>query len=380
MEDSFDRLAKTFPSNAHRIAWYLGSSLLPFREVIPEDISGEKAKLLSIGEKSLHEFFAKLYSEMYRDPKAFRMAEVPDLYFENGEWYKNRPDMTKARGKNSHVLKALEALFTIGRLAKLSGNTLAISVSEYEQVIAEIIPKSISRPKMKGFIAGLTKLGLIITGNDTLTIRSTQYPNMLIALKKMCRHGGADDHELRLFAFYRCDFKALNAEYNPDISQILRIIPEDEGETARAIIETMIGAGYQMKLQMGGYPNAMWTLHFSGNDRFKVSSFFFLGFSLDFLNRFCVNLHCVNPQYLIPLVQNKGDEYSEWFVRNWRACDGCGYCRGKFKNPGPYLVSYGGKKKGLCHQNWMEARNPSRPQVDNLLKMVALHTEAGMAR
>ena len=52
------------------------------------------------------------------------MAEAPDLVFNDGEWYKDRPDITKARCKNAHVLKSLEVLFELGHRAILAGRPI----------------------------------------------------------------------------------------------------------------------------------------------------------------------------------------------------------------------------------------------------------------
>jgi len=123
----------------------------------------------------------------------------------------------------------------------------------------------------------------------------------------------------------------------------------------------------------------MWTVAFGGNKRYKAGTFFTFGFSILFLNMFHLSLHCINPRHLIPIVYGKGSEYTDWFGQNWHQdCTGCGFCKKKFKNPGPYLFENKGKKRGLCHQNWLGSRNPGKKQVRNMLKMVALHSEAGM--
>jgi hypothetical protein len=148
----FDKWQKHFPSNAHRIIWYLGVSLLPFSEVIPAGLPEEKAKELALGEKSLHAFFSALYADMYRNPSDYKMMESPDLHFKDGEWYKARPDMLKAKGKNAHVMKGLGILFDIGRIAAQRGDVLVLSGSSFSELFTKIVPKSISRAKMKGFL------------------------------------------------------------------------------------------------------------------------------------------------------------------------------------------------------------------------------------
>ena len=309
------------------------------------------------------------------------MTESPDIYFNDGEWYKARPDMTKARHKNTHAIKALEVLYNIGTQAAIDGDRLFLTAEDYGKIIANVNPKSISRPKIRDFLQALQKFGLEISGESKLTFKSTLYPKLLVAMKAMCQYGGGDDDQIRFFAFHRCDFKAVEKTYVPDISQVLLILPEEKRKLAEQLISHMTNAGYKMELQMGGYPNALWIVKFSGNKRLKASSFFWFGFSIDYLNMFYIQLHCVNPQHLIPIVYSKGREYMAWFDRNWHHnCDGCGYCKNKFKEPGPYLFKYNGKKRGLCHQNWLESRNPSEEQVQNLLKMVDLHTEAGMTK
>jgi hypothetical protein len=380
MESLFDRQQREFPSHAHRVAWFLGASLLPFAPVIPPGLSQAEAQDLALGEQSLHAFLSALYADMYRHPGAYLMTEAPDLVFNDGEWYKDRPDMTRVRGRNAHVLKSLEVLFELGCRAALDGDTLVLDAGEYDRVFAEIRPASISKTKVRGFLAALEQFGLEISaGPGKNVMRSTQYPKLLLALKALCRVAGAEDLPFRFFAFHRCDFKAVEQSYAPDVTQVLSVLPQDTRAQAEGTIAAMLAAGYKMELQMGGYPNAIWMVKFSGSKKYKASNFFWFGFSIEYLNRFYVELHCINPQHLIPVVYRKGDEWAAWFDRTWNHdCNGCGSCQDKFKVPGPYLLEVNGKKRGLCHQCWLGARNPTGEQMENLLKMVSLHTEAGM--
>lgn len=377
----FDKTQRDFPSKAHRIPWYLGTGLLPFSEVIPESLSREESRDLAIGEKSLHSFLGSLYSDMYQRPQTYFMEEIPDLYFNDGEWFKRRPDMTKVRNKNTHVMKALEILFEIAHQAVLDGDVLIVGGETYERIINERRPKSVAQKRISGFWSALRELGLEISKDaDACTIRSEKYPKITTATKAMARHGGADD-KLRFFAFYRCDFAAVNPSYLPDISRILSILPADSRVGADKILEFMTQSGYGIDVIVGGYPSSNWNILFSGNKRRKASQFFWMGFSIEYYNMFYAELHCMNPKFLIPIVYGKGEEYGDWFNETWtQNCTGCGYCRDRFKPPGPYIFEHRGKKRGLCHQQWISKRNPSEEQINSLLKMVELHTEAGTVK
>ena len=374
----FDISQTEFPSNPHRIAWYLGVCILPFSAVIPDDPDNVAAEALSVGEKSLHSFLGAVYADMYEHPKTYRMTEIEDLTFNDGEWYKQRPDMTKAMKRNAHMLKLIDVLYEIGNRSALRGETLVLKRAVYEEIFTSIIPKSVSRPKLKACIEALGTHGFEISGSDTLDIRSTRYPKMLVALKAMCRHRD-DDNRKRVFALQRCDFAAVNEPYEPDIRQILSTLPEGSREHAVRITDHMSGAGYKVEFTMGGYPSSIWTVAFSGSKSKKASSFFSLGFSIEYRNMFYASLHCMNPQHLIPIVKSRDARSVEWFSSMWRQeCNGCGYCRGKFKHPGPYILEVNGKKRGLCHQNWITKRNPDNDTVHDLLEMVDLHTAAGL--
>jgi hypothetical protein len=375
----FDKTQREFPSKAHRIPWYLGSGLLPFSEVIPEDLSREESQSLAFGEKSLHEFFNKLYSGMYQRPQTYFMEEIPDLYFNDGEWFKRRPDMTKVRNKNAHVMKALEILFEIAHQAALDDGVLTVGAETHKRILDERRPKSVAQKRISGFWGAMREHGLEISEDQgSITIQSKASPKMTSALKAMARYGGADD-KLRFFAFYRCDFAAVNPSYFPDISRILSILPADSRIGADKILEFMTQSGYEINVIMGGYPSSNWNILFSGNKRRKTSQFFWMGFSIEYYNMFYIELHCMNPKFLIPIVYGKGEEYGDWFNETWtHNCNGCGYCKDRFKPPGPYVFEHRGKKRGLCHQQWIRKRNPSAEQINSLLKMVELHTEAGM--
>jgi hypothetical protein len=75
----FDRRQRHFPSSAHRVAWYLRASLLPFSEFLPAGLPKGKARKLATGERSLHEFFSALYADMYRN-----MLKMVALHTEAG--------------------------------------------------------------------------------------------------------------------------------------------------------------------------------------------------------------------------------------------------------------------------------------------------------
>ena len=178
----FDKTQRDFPTKAHRIPWHLGTGLLPFSDVIPESLSREESKSLASGEKSLHEFFSTLYSDMYRHPQTYSMEEIPDLYFNDGEWFKRRLDMTKVRNKNAHVMKALEILSEIGHQAALDSDTLILSADAYEAIIDKRRPKSVAKKRLDGFFGALRELGLEISEeHDSITIQSKAYPKIAIA-------------------------------------------------------------------------------------------------------------------------------------------------------------------------------------------------------
>lgn len=118
-----------------------------------QGLSEGEASNLATGEQALHDFFTALYSDMVRHPGTYLMVETPDLCFNDGEWYKHQPDMTKAKGKNAHVMKGLEVLFQMVRRASLERGELVLSAAGYEQILAAVRPTSISKPKIKQALA-----------------------------------------------------------------------------------------------------------------------------------------------------------------------------------------------------------------------------------
>jgi hypothetical protein len=163
------------------------------------------------------------------------------------------------------------------------------------------------------------------------------------------------------------------------LADVFLVLSEENSAAARRVINHMVRQGYAPEFQMGGYPSAMWRVSFAGNRKLKSGDFFWMGFSIEYLNRFFVTLHCINPLHLLPVVHEQGNNALEWFSDNWhQVCNGCGYCKSKFKEPGPYVIEVRGHKRRLCHQNWITERNPKPKQIGNILGMVDVHTLAGM--
>jgi hypothetical protein len=375
----FDVAQTSFASGAHRLAWYLGASLAPFVEVIPDGWPAARRDALLAGERALHAFFADLYADLYQQPAAYGLAETPDLVYEDHEWAKERPEVNRAKARNAHAIKALEALFDLVGLAQWDGDRLTVSRAAAEALLADLRPKSISRPRLKALWQALGRQGLTISWGEALVI-SSQPPELLLALQALCAQVTAASRALRLFAFLRCDLRALQPDYAPGLPLVLSVLPPDTRPQAEALIGHLAAAGYRQEFAPNSYPAASWALLFSGNERLKAGPLARLGFSYEYRRRFFAELHCANPRYLAPLAVARGPEYAAWFSSQWhQECTGCGYCQ-RFSEPGPLVVELAGRKRALCHANWLRMRDPDAAQTANFLRMVELHTEAGLAR
>ena len=376
----FDRSQNAFPSNAHRLVWYLGVSQLPFVGIPPEPGDSEIARQLIEGEESLHKFLSSVYRDAYEHPAEYRLAETEDLTFRDGEWYKHRPDMAQAMRKNAHLMKSFEVLFDVIHYAEFQHDILLVSSKTFDEAFDRITPKAVSRPKIKAVINAFARHGLKveeIEDRAVIEIRSNRHPHLLTALKAMCGHRSGDVRE-RVFALQRCDFAAIHESYRPEIRSVFSVLPDETRRQAEEIVEHMQRSGYRTQFSMGGYPSAMWSITFDGKKGKKAGSFLTIGFSIEYEHMFHASLHCMNPQHLIPIVHAHGAQYARWFSNMWkRECNGCGYCK-KFKNPGPYLFEVEGKRRRLCHQNWITKRNPTDSELTDLLGMVDLHTESGL--
>ena len=376
---SFDVAQTAFPSGAHRIAWYLGASLAPLVEVIPDDWPAGRRDALLAGERALHAFFAALYADLYQQPTAYGLIETPDLVYEDHEWARERPDVNRAKARNIHAIKALEALCDLVGLAQWDGDRLTVSRAAAETLLDDLRPQSISRPRLKALWQALDRQGLTIAWGEALTIAAAP-PELLLALQAMCARVTAANRALRLFAFMRCDLRALQPDYAPDLRQALSILPPDTRAQAEALVDHLAASGYRQEFTPNSYPAASWVLLFSGNPRLKAGPLARLGFSYEYRRRFYAELHCANPRYLAPLAAAKGREYAAWFSGQWpRECNGCGYCQ-RFSEPGPFVIELAGQRRALCHSNWLRMRDPDAAQTANFLRMVELHTEAGLAR
>ncbi|MHB9031701.1 MAG: hypothetical protein ACYC6L_01510 [Anaerolineae bacterium] len=371
----FARDRRDFADSAQRIAWYFGASLLPFEPYSPPGSADTQVG----GQQALHGLLTALYRDLYANPTIYGLTALPDLTYNDGEWFKRSPEVGKTRDRNAHIFKVFEVLVDIANAAEPDGDGLALSSGAFSAILAAIMPASISRPKMRQFLTALRWVGLEVSPDASpVRLCAPGQPQLLTVLKAMSTFSSQPDRAQRAFALQRADFTALNPQFTPDVRRLLTVLPPEQAGLAEHILDELKRQGYSYELHLNWYFNSNWAVMFPAPGRLKTASFFWLGFSISYRNPFYIELHNANPYYLLPVVKRKGNDYARWFAETWNHdCNHCNSCKGFKKLAGPFIVEYDGRQRELCGQTWMSARNPTPAMAEEYLKLIALHTEAG---
>jgi len=208
-----------FDNISQRVVFSYRRQLKEFVPAILEDLSAGEHQGMEASQKDLHGFFSAFYRCAHDDPAAFGLPITEDVCTNEGDGKDEKrvvaTQVRKVRVKMDH---GIDFLWLLGRQGALVGEGLRLSREDYADYFAK--SPRVKRKMLKGMAAaGLTVSEL----EDAVMITNAHYPAMMPAFKALveaCLQ--LDDERLARFLFTRCDFRVLDADYGPDVLDVLR--------------------------------------------------------------------------------------------------------------------------------------------------------------
>ena len=210
-------------------------------------------------------------------------------------------------------------------------------------------------------------------------VGNAHYPKMMRALKALAeaclQHV---DEKMAVYLFARCDFRALDTDYQPDVLDLLRTVVspaeyEDVVELHHALGET----AYMPILKIAGVFE--WRIQCQGKRAIKATPFFEFEYDERQRRQLVMRVKCASTNRLVPLISQQPTSLQQDFYRHAHNCGGskCGWCKTR-KGMGPSALEYGGESRTIC---WYMQRRFAEvdDQAVNLVKHYALLHEALVA-
>jgi len=180
-------------------------------------------------------------------------------------------------------------------------------------------------------------------------VSNSRYPYMMLALKALADAcGQRDDENLARFLFASCDFRALDADYQPDVLDGLRKTLSSDAYTYGAEVHrVLLDMAYEPTFKIGG--NLDWIVEYQGPRAIKSSPFFTFEYDERQECPLMMRVKCAATNRLVPLLDQQPESLQADFYHSAFACAGasCGWCKTR-KALGPSVIKHEGEKRTIC--------------------------------
>ena len=368
---TFDLHQHTFPSVTHRSIWHAAVFLAPFREVIPQTVTGADADQLRKGEKHLYRFITGLYADMYAHPDVYGIPVGEYDRFMEGRTRDTLPkkDVQKESRLRNQFQQAIQfyqkLLFDIGSHGEPGERTTVFTLDP--AVLSDMIGKhrlTSVRGEQEQRATALARVGMIVQrSSDTITVSVPDYPYLLTALSALCKRG---QKKFMLTNVLRCDFRGLLPSFKPGIDDATAVL-SDHLKPMMAEMDMMMK---RLSCKVIVEPLKNTTLYSPWKVKYTLrgkSLYAFQG-DTDHLNVFAYFNHVQNVSRMGSLVREASDALYTWFYQHipTRICA----CKNN------RTIDIGGQKKRICGlMNRLDVSNPDSQDIRNLKRIIALYLE-----
>lgn len=232
----------------------LVADLSPLFVVLPQDADPSTEADWAASEAACHRAFATWYQRMLESPDSFGLPQVP--YPQNADAMNREirsfaalskiraPELEPLRRHAKQLSRArsalrgpLQWLLTLGANGELAGEALWVDADAFA-----------SKTPADAFLRGLASCGWRFSqASDGVQIIHADAPEMMPALQALCR--ACATSKKRQYLFARCDFRALNLFYRWTLVDVLRPLPEADGQRLLALDDTLRSIGYRRVIE-----------------------------------------------------------------------------------------------------------------------------------
>lgn len=335
---------KAFENVSQRVVNSYQRALAEFTPVMPEHLAQSGHDAMSASQKTLHDFFQAFYERVYQQPEIFGLPVAEDVSL--GE----NVDQKTRQAKSRKIKKPLEAieygldfLFLLGQQGTLAGQTVQLEHDAYAAFLTK-------QPRVKkAFLKGMEAVGLSISETaNGIEVQNIRYSEMMPALQVLAQACAQNaDEYVRKFHFARCDFKALDPQYQLSVLDFLRMYSSSEYQHAVEIHTMLTGMGYTPT-----YTHAEvcdWEIKYQGKRAVKATPLFQFQYSIRHARQARPHIKCAAANRISPVMPSQPESLQQDFYARTFQCAGakCGWCKNR-KSLGPSVLKYNGEKKTIC--------------------------------
>jgi hypothetical protein len=327
---------------------------------------------MRISQAQLNAFFRAMYQSVYDHPETFGLPLTEDVSIDEGASKEQKRDVNrKVKRARDKLAVGVEYLYHVGQQGTPVEGQLRLVQEDY----AAFFAKS-PRVKQK-LVKGMGEVGLTVSEQDDgIVIDNTHHPHMMPALKALTKAcAQRDDERLANLLFARCDFRALDAAYQPDALELLRTaLSPTEFDRAVELHHGLLEMAYVPTLGIGGVYN--WRIQYQGKRAIKTTPFFEFEYDERQKQQLTMRVKCASTNRLVPLLDQQPASLQQDFYRHAHNCAApkCSWCKSR-KALGPSVLKQAGDTKTICW--WMQRRFPEvDSEAVHLIKQYASLHEA----
>jgi hypothetical protein len=365
----------TFENTTQRVVFSYQRQMPEFAPVLSESLSLPERNAVSASQQDLDAFFRAFYQSAYVRPETFNLPTTEDVCVEQGASKEQKQAVTKIVKKaRDKMVTAVDYLYHVGRHGKCAADRLLLSQDDYASFFAK-------GPRVKRkLVQGMQSVGLSVSEQEEgILIGNTTYPQMMPALRALAQAcAQRDDQRLATTLFARCDFRALDADFEPDLLELLQTaLAPAEYDRAVELHNALTGMDYQASLEIAGVHN--WRVQYQGKRAVKSTAFFEYEYDERDKRPLRTTVKCAATNRLVPLLPDQSTRLQQDFFRHAHSCGApkCSWCKTR-KGLNPSVLEVDGEKRTICW--WMQRHiDKLDDQAIDLVKQYALLHEALLA-
>jgi hypothetical protein len=338
-----------FENISQRVVFSHQRQMPEFDPVLPDSLSPSEQRDLYVAQQELDAFFRALYQSIYDHPETFGLPTAEDVYVDRGDDKEQKQAVARQVKKpRDKMVHGVDFLYHVAQRGTPVEGQLRLGKDEYDSFFAK-------RPRVKQkLVRGMLTVGLDVSEqNDAVLVSNTRYPHMMPALQALAQACALrDDERLGTWLFARCDLRALDAGYQPDILETLQTaLSPAELEHAIELHHALTEMAYKPTLEIGGVHN--WRVRYQGKRKIKATPLFEYEYDEREKHPLRLRVKCVATNRLVPLLAQQPALLQQDFFRHAHNCGApkCSWCKTR-KGLNPSVLKYAGERRTICW--WMQ--------------------------
>lgn len=332
-----------YDSISQRIASTYWRMLTDFCPILPDGLTPEQQDAAIASQRDLHAFFTDLYHAIYTAPAQFGLPLAEDTFVlkDHAKEGANKTDVKRILDRpRKQIDDGLDFLRKLAISGKVEGDTLTIALDD---PALDFLKKKQART----WVRGMAALGLdLVDAAGAYFLRSEKYPNMMPALQALAQAcARCENPNLGWVFFARCDFRALNNDFNIDALDLYRTTRPEDYAWAAEQHAFFTARGYQAQV----FADRIWAwqVKYQGKRSIKGSPLFEVDFDERILHQLRAQIKCAAATRIAPLLEKASPALQADFQNRVFNCHDCTWCDSR-PHLGPVEINTGSETRKIC--------------------------------